>query len=266
MKIMAWNVNGIRACARRGFLAWLAEARPSILGLQEVRARPDQIPPEILEASGYRSYWSPAERPGYSGVGLLVRRRPREVREGLGEASLDGEGRIQIAVFETFVFFNVYFPNGSGRERDNSRVPFKLAFYDAVLERALEFRKGGLGVVIAGDFNTAHREIDLKNWRSNQKTSGFLPEEREAFGRFLEGGFRDVFRDRHPDEPGHYTWWSQRQGARERNVGWRIDYLLVSEDLAPHVRRAWIEPHVPGSDHCPLGIDLVLPGRKARRS
>ncbi len=258
MKVVVWNVNGIRACAAKGFASWLRRARPDVLGIQEARAFPDQIPPEVARLRAYRSFWNPARRPGYSGTGLLTRNQPGSVETALGVEEFDAEGRLQIADFGLWAFFNAYFPKGSGRERDNSRVPFKLAFSAAVLDRARAWRKRGRSVVIGGDWNTAHQEIDLRNWRSNRETSGFLPEERAEIDRWLAAGFRDVFRDRHPGEEGHYTWWSQRQGARGRNVGWRIDYLLVSQDLTPRVRRAWIEPGVTGSDHCPAGIDLDI--------
>lgn len=256
---MVWNVNGIRACADKGFREWFDAAKPAVLGLQEVRAREDQIPAEIRDLPGYGAWWCPAERPGYSGVGVLSRREPLSIETSLGDPEFDREGRIQMVEFDRWVFFNVYFPNGKGKERDNSRVPYKLAFYRAVLEHAQAWRARGKGVVIGGDYNTAHREIDLKNWQSNQKISGFLPEERVWIDRYLEAGFADVFRERHPDEAGLYTWWSQRGGARSRNVGWRIDYLMPSEEIRPWVKRAWIEPQVMGSDHCPLGIDLVVP-------
>lgn len=257
-KLMAWNVNGLRAAAKKGFLAWLERARPDALGLQEVRAFPEQLA-EILpniEALGYRLDFLPAERPGYSGVAVFSRLPVKSILAGLGSADFDKEGRLLTVEYDDFYFASGYFPKGSGKERDNSRVPFKLAFYEESA-RCLARLARRKPVIVGGDFNTAHAEIDLANWKTNAKTSGFLPIEREAFGAFLATGFRDVFRDHHPGEAGHYTWWTQRMGARERNVGWRIDYLLASEALAPRVRRSWIEPETLGSDHCPIGIEIA---------
>jgi exodeoxyribonuclease-3 len=266
VKIVVWNVNGIRSCAARGFSAWLSDSRPAVAGIQEIRAHPEQIDDGLNKVRGYRVFWNPAERPGYSGVGLFTRLAPLSLETALGIPAFDSEGRLQVAEFEDWVFFNVYFPNGSGKDRDNSRVPFKLEFYEAVLERALRWVSRGKGVVIRGDFNTAHREIDLANRRSNQKTSGFLPVERKSLDRYLSAGFVDVFRERHPGEAGHCTWWCQLQGCRERNIGWRVDDLLVSRNLHSRVRRAWILSDVPGSDHCPVGIDLVTRTRAGRPS
>jgi exodeoxyribonuclease-3 len=261
MKVMVWNVNGIRACVRKGFSEWFEEAQPAVLGLQEVRARPEEIPGEVAGLAGYHKYWFPAERAGYSGVGLLTRRKPLQVIRGLGVPEFDQEGRVLAAEYPRWVFFVVYFPKGSGKDRDNSRVPYKLGFYERVLDEVRVWMGRGKGVVVGGDFNTAHREIDLTNWKTNRTTSGFLPEERAALDRYLDAGLVDVFRDQHPGESGHHTWWSQRSGARARNVGWRIDYLMPTRDIAPWVRRSWHEPAVMASDHCPLGIDLVVPRR-----
>ena len=259
MLVMSWNVNGLRACLRKGFLDWFEARRPAVLGIQETRVFEPQLEGALDGLSRWKFHLTPAERPGYSGTGLLTRPKPLQVIEGVGDPQFDVEGRCQVAEYPRWVFINAYFPKGSGRDRDNSRVPYKLAFYEAVLEVAQSWRERGKGVVIGGDFNTAHEEIDLKNWRGNRKTSGFLPEERAMLSRYLDSGFVDVFRERHPSEAGHYSWWSQRMGARERNVGWRIDYLLVSQELAGWVKRAFIEPDALGSDHCPVGIDLVIP-------
>lgn len=260
MRVIVWNVNGLRSCLRQGFRPWFDERCPDLLGLQEVRAKKDQLPADALDVAGFGCWLNPAERPGYSGTALFAKRTPLALTTSLGRADFDAEGRVQIAEYERFAFINAYFPNGKGKDRSNDRVPFKLAFYAAVLDAALALRRAGKGVIVGGDFNTAHRPIDLANWQSNQKTSGFLPAERQEIDRWLQAGFVDVFRETHRDEPGHYSWWSQRSGSRERNVGWRIDYLLVSDDLAPRVQRAWIEPEVMGSDHAPVGIevDLVL--------
>jgi exodeoxyribonuclease-3 len=254
VRLFSWNVNGLRACARKGFLEWLAAARPDILGLQETRALPEQLDAAVLNPDGYHTLLHPAERKGYSGVGLYSRTAPASVSLGaLGEDRFNSEGRLIVADFGDFLFYTGYFPNGG---HDLSRVPYKLDFSEAVLQHAEKQRAEGRPVVICGDVNTAHEEIDLANPRSNRKNTGFLPEERAWVTRLLDHGYIDVFRHLHPDEPGHYTWWSNRPGVRERNVGWRIDYFFVSPDLMDRVVDAKIHPQVMGSDHCP--IELVL--------
>lgn len=259
MKVMIWNVNGLRACLDKGFADWFTRTKPAVLGVQETRVREEQLAEGVTDFRGWQFHLTPAERPGYSGVGLWTRKAPASLVSGVGDEEFDREGRLQVVEYDRWVLLNGYFPNGKGKERDNSRVPYKLAFYERVLEVARAWRKAGKAVVIGGDFNTAHTELDIENWKSNQKTSGFLPEEREMVDRYLADGFHDVFRERNPDRNGLYTWWSQRGGARGRNVGWRIDYLLVSAEARDWVRKAWIEPEVMGSDHCPVGIDLVVP-------
>ena len=255
MRILSWNVNGIRAAEKRGLSAWLAASGADIVGLQEVRARHEQVPSSIADLDRWHAYWVSAARPGYSGVGLLSRTAPDAVTTSLGEERFDAEGRLQVARFGRLVVANVYFPNGSGKDRDNGRVPYKLEFYRALFDRLQRLRRGGARVVVMGDFNTAHREIDLARPKANVQTSGFLPEERAEIDRWVGAGWVDAFR-RFEKQGGHYTWWAQRQGARERNVGWRIDYALVSRAAAPFLRGAFHQPEVMGSDHCPIGIDL----------
>ena len=255
LRVASWNVNGLRACARQGFARWLARAGADIVGLQEVRALPAELPPAVRAPRGYHAEFAPAERRGYSGVALYARRKPDSVERSLGLPHFDVEGRMLLARFGRLVVVNAYFPKGSGTLRDNSRVPYKLAFYRALEGRADELRRAGFRVLVLGDFNTAHREIDLARPQGNQKTSGFLPEERAEIDRWLAAGWVDVFRSFVP-EGGHYSWWSQRQGARERNVGWRIDYVLASPAAMRFAQGAWIAPQVRGSDHCPVGIDL----------
>jgi len=254
-RIASWNVNGLRACGRKGFGDWLAASGADVVALQEVRARPEDLPAALAAPEGWHADFAPAERPGYSGVALLSRRKPDAVETRLGRRAFDVEGRLQVARFGRLVLVNGYFPNGSGRDRDNSRVPFKLSFYRAVLRRVEALRRDGFRVLVLGDFNTAHREIDLARPRDNRGTSGFLDVERKELDRWLARGMVDAFREFEPG-PGHYTWWSQRFGVRARNVGWRIDYVLACPEARPHLRAAWHAPEVQGSDHCPVGVDL----------
>jgi exodeoxyribonuclease-3 len=249
-------VNGLRACGRQGFAAWLERSGADVVGIQELRARPEDLPDALRAPRGWHACFSPAERAGYSGVALFARRAPDAVETALGAPRFDREGRLQIARFGRLALANVYFPKGSGTLRDNSRVPYKLAFYRALFARLARLRRGGLRVLAMGDWNTAHREIDLARPAANRGTSGFLPAERAEVDRWLASGWVDVFRRLHPGEPGHYTWWRQWGGAREHNVGWRIDYVLASPAALPFVRDAFLCPEVPGSDHCPAGVVL----------
>jgi len=256
VRIISWNVNGIRALERKvGLCAWLDTCGADIVGLQEVRACPDQLAAELKEPIGWHALFSCAERRGYSGVALFSRQAPDSVETLLGEERFDSEGRLQIARFGRLVVANVYFPNGSGKERDNSRVPFKLEFYRALFDRVQKLRRGGLRVVVMGDYNTAHRPIDLARPKQNQKTSGFLPEERAELDSWVAAGWVDAFRHVNP-EGENYTWWSQRFGVREKNVGWRIDYTMAAPATMRFFRGAFIWPDVRGSDHCPIGLDL----------
>jgi exodeoxyribonuclease-3 len=254
-RVVAWNVNGLRACAKKGFLDWLHASGAEVVGVQEVRALPADLAPEIATPRGWHVHLSPAERLGYSGVGLFARRSPDAVETRLGEERFDREGRLQLARFGALHVANVYFPKGSGTDRDNSRVPYKLDFYRALFGRLERLRRRGARVLVMGDFNTAHREIDLARPKGNEKTSGFLPEERAELDRWLAAGWIDTFRAFEPG-PGHYSWWSQRFGVRAKNVGWRIDYVLASPAAMEHVRGAFLWPHVAGSDHCPVGVEL----------
>jgi exodeoxyribonuclease-3 len=256
VRIVTWNVNGLRACGRKGFGRWLEGSGAGIVGVQEVRARAAELPDALRAPSGWHAHFVEAERPGYSGVALYARCAPDAVETSLGEPRFDREGRLQIARFGRLAVANVYFPKGSGTARDNTRVPYKLAFYRALFARLERLRRGGLRVLAMGDFNTAHREIDLARPRDNLRTSGFLPEERAELDRWLAAGWVDAFRRLHPDEPGHYTWWRQWGGARERNVGWRIDYVLASPAAMRFVRGAFVWPEVRGSDHAPAGVEL----------
>src|SRR5688572_1949807 len=255
MRILSWNVNGLRACARKGFLRWLRAAEADVVGLQEVRALPEDLAPRLRSPRGWRTHFCVAERRGYSGVGLLSRVEPDWVRTSLDDPLFDREGRLQLARFGRLLVANVYFPKGSGPNRDNSRIPYKLEFTRAVFDAVERCRKQGLRVIVMGDWNTAHREIDLAYPKSNVENSGFRPEERAEIDRWIEAGWIDAFRRFEPGA-GHYTWWSQRKTVRERNIGWRIDFVLASRAAMPFVRAAFILPHVRGSDHCPIGVDL----------
>lgn len=253
MQIISWNVNGLRACERNGFTPWLEATRPDILCLQEVRAELSQLPDHCAQPKGYHATFHPAQKKGYSGVATWCREAPLAITHGLGVDTFDAEGRVIVSEHPGFALYNIYFPNGS---RDLSRVPFKLSFYEHLMRQLAERQARGDRLIVCGDFNTAHQEIDLANPKSNVTTTGFLPEERAVLQRFLDQGFRDVFRDRHPNAGGHYSWWSNRPGVRERNIGWRIDYFLVSENLIDRVKSTHYLPDVFGSDHCPVVLEL----------
>lgn len=261
VRIVSWNVNGIRACTRRGFVDFLDGSQADIVAVQEVRALPEQIPDAARNPPGWHATFVAAERRGYSGVGIYSKLEPERVETSLSDPRFDAEGRFVAAQFRSergrFVVVNGYFPKGSGKDRDNSRVPYKLDFYGAVFERVERLRRR-YPVFVLGDYNTAHREIDLARPKTNVKSSGFLPEEREELDRWLDTGWVDTFRALHPEEPGHYTWWRQWGGAREGNVGWRIDYVLASPAAMKRVCGAFIWPDQLGSDHCPVGVDVDL--------
>ncbi len=259
MRIVSWNVNGLRACVKKGFLDFLHGSGADVIALQEVRAFEHQLDAATRAPKGWHTRFFPAERPGYSGVAIYSRRPPDRVETTLGEPRFDVEGRFIVARFGRLSVASVYFPKGSGRDRDNSRVPYKLDFYAAAFERLQVLRRRG-PVLVAGDYNTAHEAIDLARPQSNRKNSGFLPEERAELSRWLDAGWVDTFRARHPGAPGHYTWWRQWGGMREKNVGWRIDYVLASPGAAKRVQDAFIWPAAMGSDHCPVGVDLAKPG------
>lgn len=255
MNIYSWNVNGIRACYRKGFMDWFNATNPDILSIQEVRAEVEQIPAEIREIPGYHAFWNPAERKGYSGTGILTKIEPLEVNYGFGEPEFDKEGRVLQLVFDTWVFNGIYFPNGSASEE---RLDYKLRFYDAFLEDSLEWQRRGKNVITVGDYNTCHHEIDIARPRENSRVSGFLPIERAWMDKYVESGFIDTFRALHPDVAHRYTWWSNRGGARPNNVGWRIDYCFVNQALMENVQTAEIHDQVMGSDHCPISIDINI--------
>lgn len=252
MRIITWNVNGLRACLRKGFAKWLERAAPDILCLQETRVLPEELAAAERGPADYTAVWNSGRRKGYSGTLCLFRHEPRVVTLGLGRDEFDDEGRLIIADVGDAVLFNAYFPNGG---RDLSRVGFKLRFYDLLLLRIQELHRQKRTVIVTGDFNTCHRPIDLARPKENEKNTGFLPEERERLDRYIGAGLADSFREEFPDRDGAYTWWSQRAGARKRNVGWRLDYFLVSRLALPRVKRNTIHSDVQGSDHCPVEIE-----------
>lgn len=254
MKITTWNVNGLRALLRKDGWNWVLAERPDVVCLQEIKARPDQLTLEqlgVLE-DGYHLYWNPAQRPGYSGVLTAALHPPTKTQNALGVEAFDGEGRLIQSRHLDFSLFNVYFPNG---KRSHERLQYKLDFYAWLLEFCDGLHDRGENLIICGDVNTAHQEIDLKNPKQNQNTSGFLPEERAWVQKYLDHGFVDAFRALYPDKI-QYSWWTYRLNARERNIGWRLDYFLVSESLMARVKDVIIHEQVLGSDHCP--VTLVL--------
>ncbi len=254
MKLVSWNVNGIRAAWKKGLPEFVAASSPDVLCVQETKIQEDQITPEMKDLGGYRSYWSVAKKKGYSGVATYSKPEPLAVATAFGSPVLDAEGRIVHAEYPDFHLFNVYFPNsGMGPER----LAHKLAFYDEFLALTERLRAAGKGVIVCGDVNTAHTEIDLARPKENEKSPGFMLVEREWVSKLVAHGYHDTFRI-FVSEPGHYTWWDMRRvGARARNVGWRIDYFFVSEELRGRVKAAGILPHVQGSDHCPVTLELA---------
>ena len=252
-KLVSWNVNGLRAIQKKGFYDWLLESGADAVGLQEIKIQPDQVTLDMVSVPGYTPYWAHGERAGYSGVALYCKEAPLSITEGLGIPRFDCEGRTIIAEYPEFTLYNIYYPNG---QRGDDRLQYKLEFYDAFLEHAEALRKQGKRVIACGDFNTAHHPIDLARPKANESTSGFLPIERAWMDKFVEHGYIDTFRHFHPDVPDQYSWWNMRARARERNVGWRIDYFFASEELKGHLAAATIEPDVMGSDHCPVTLEL----------
>jgi exodeoxyribonuclease-3 len=249
VKLISWNVNGLRAVLRKNFLEYLEQEKPDVLCLQETKCHPDDV--EQLWPAAYTTYWNCAEKKGYSGSAIFTRSRPLKVVPHIGIAVHDREGRVLTAEFADFFLVNVYVPNS---KRELTRLAYRQEWDRDFLSylRKLEKKKP---VVFCGDLNVAHAEIDLANPKANVHNHGFTPEERAGFTAFVKAGFIDTFRE-FEKGGGHYSWWSPMSGARSRNVGWRIDYFLISAALRPRLKRAFICPDVPGSDHCPVGIEL----------
>ena len=255
VRLLCWNVNGIRAVIKRGFLDWLNRESPDVLCLQETKATPDDLPDELLNPSGYHTYWNYPQKKGYAGVATFSKEKPLEVQKGFGVHEFDIEGRVIISRHPAFTLFNIYFPNG---KQSAERLKFKMDFYDAFLNFIEPRRRKGEKLIICGDVNTAHQEIDLARPKENSKISGFLPEERAWMDKFEARGYIDTFRYFNK-EPGQYTYWDIKTRARERNVGWRIDYFFVTENLKNQLVKSTIMPEVAGSDHCPISLVLKVP-------
>jgi len=254
MRLISWNVNGIRAVDRKGFYDWFQQESPDILCIQEIKALAEQFPPHLKNTPGYHVFINPAQRKGYSGVTTYSKQQPLDVKNGFDIKKFDDEGRILIAEFDEFVLFNIYYPNG---KQNDERLQYKLDFYDAFLDYADALKEQGKNIVVCGDFNTAHKPIDLANPKANETVSGFLPVERAWIDRFIDHGYVDTFREFNK-EPHQYSWWSYRTAARDRNVGWRLDYFFVNKGFKGNVKNAFIMQDVVGSDHCPVGIDIEI--------
>jgi exodeoxyribonuclease-3 len=249
VKLISWNVNGLRAVLKKNFLEYLAAAQPDVLCLQETKCTPDQV--EQLWPASYTTFWNSAEKKGYSGTAIFTKERPLKVTPHIGVQEHDNEGRVLTAEYAGFYLVNVYVPNS---KRELTRLPYRQQWdrdFLAYLKK-LERKKP---VIWCGDLNVAHTEMDLANPRANVHNHGFTPEERAGFDAVVAAGFVDTFRE-FERGGGHYTWWSPLAGARSRNVGWRIDYFLISRSLRPRLKRAFIQPEITGSDHCPVGIEM----------
>jgi exodeoxyribonuclease-3 len=255
MRITTWNINGLRAILGKGLLDSIRTLKPDVLCLQEIKTRPEQLDPHAsaeIKACFPHSSWNPAQRPGYSGTATWALHEPLTVRTDLGSDDFDGEGRVITSQYSDFWLYNIYFPNG---QRDNGRVPYKLDFYDFLLKQCDQMQAQGEQIILCGDFNTAHREIDLRHPRENAHSTGFLPEERAWIDTYLSHGFVDVFRKLYPEKV-EYTWWTYLANARKNNTGWRLDYFLVSESLFDRVEDVINHTSVLGSDHCPVTLIL----------
>ena len=252
MKLLSWNVNGIRAAVKKGFLEYLEDQNPEIICIQETKAHKEQLTSEILEDHGYFTYWHSGQKKGYSGVATFCKEEPLYIQEGIGIKKYDDEGRVLITEHNKFLLYNIYFPNG---QKNEERLKYKLDFYDDLLPIINDQVESGNNVIVTGDWNTAHRPIDLARPNENKNTSGFMPIEREKLDEYVASGWVDTFRHFHT-EPERYTWWTYRFGARQRNVGWRIDYFFVNESFISEIEDAEIHDDVMGSDHCPVSITI----------
>ncbi|MCK5803133.1 MAG: exodeoxyribonuclease III [Lentisphaeria bacterium] len=255
--VISWNVNGVRAVQKKGFCEWLEGCGADVVCIQETKAMPEQLNEALLAPPSYHANYLSAERKGYSGVAVFSREEPLSI-EPLGTPEFDCEGRTVIVEFPHYTVLNCYFPNS---QAEGARIDYKIAFCDAVLEKCDELCADGRDIVLCGDYNIAHKAIDLKNPKNNEKNPGYLPEERAWMDTFIGAGYVDTFR-MFCDDPGHYSWWSYRFKARERDIGWRIDYHCVNERFRPAVKSAAILKEIMGSDHCPVTVTLDVPGRE----
>ncbi len=249
MKLVSWNVNGLRAALKKGFVESMRELEPDIIGIQETKMQPGQAEVDLPE---YEEYFNSAIRKGYSGTAVFSKHKPINVTHNFGE--YDDEGRTLVCEFEDFYFVTVYTPNS---KRELERLDYRMDWEDAFKEYMLELDKNK-PVIICGDLNVAHKEIDLKNPKTNRKNAGFTDEERDKFGKLLDAGFTDTFRHLYPEQEGIYSWWSYRFNARKNNAGWRIDYFLVSDRIADKIKEAKIHTDIMGSDHCPVSLEIDI--------
>ena len=259
MRILSWNVNGLRAVEKRGFVSWMEKEAADAVCLQETKANPGQLSDELKEIrykkeSTYFAYWASAKKLGYSGVGIYTRIEPKNIKT-LGISEFDDEGRVLQAEFKDYTLISAYFPNSQDGGR---RLEYKVKFCDAILKLCEEYRSKKRHFILCGDYNIAHTSIDLARPKENEENAGYLPEERAWMDTFTASGFVDTFRHFHPGEGGHYSWWSYRAGSRERNIGWRIDYHCTDPDFMPFIKSSIIRPDVPGSDHCPVELTFEL--------
>ena len=251
LKLISWNVNGIRACVNKGFSDFFKSANADIFCVQETKCQPDQID---LKFDGYVSYWNSAERKGYSGTAIFTKKKPKSVSYGIGIPEHDKEGRVITLEFEKFYMVNIYTPNS---KRELERLAYRQIWEDEIRKYLLQLNKTK-PVIMCGDLNVAHEEIDLKNPKSNRGNAGFTDEEREKMTELLDAGFVDTFRYLYPDKENAYSWWSYMGRAREKNIGWRIDYFIVSKDIASKIKNAEIYSEIMGSDHCPVGLEISI--------
>jgi len=252
VRIISWNVNGVRAALKKGLFGFIESSDADVICLQETKAHPGDVQ-HVQWPKGYEVHWNSAEKKGYSGTAVLTRVKPKSVQNGIGVAEHDREGRVLAMEFADFWVVDVYQPNS---QRGLTRLDYRVGRWDPAFRRYLKrLQAKGKPVVFGGDLNVAHREIDLANPRSNRRNAGFTDEERTSFGRLLDGGFVDTFRE-FEGGAGHYSWWSQMGDCRARNIGWRVDYFVAAEKLRPALGRAWISPEVMGSDHCPVGLEI----------
>ncbi|MFO8061561.1 MAG: exodeoxyribonuclease III [bacterium] len=252
--MLSWNVNGIRAIERKGFSKLLKKESPDIMCIQETKAQEEQIPEALTDIDDYHTVFASAEKKGYSGVGTFSKIKPNDITKGIGVERFDSEGRILRSDFDDFILFNIYFPNGKASQ---DRLDYKMSFYETFLQEWKSLLDMGEKIVICGDVNTAHKEIDIARPKANEDRSGFLPIERKWIDDLIDAGFIDTFRYFHK-EPDNYSWWDYKTKARERNVGWRIDYFFISQNLENNLKSAFIRDDIMGSDHCPVGIELDI--------